>query len=761
MFIAIPQMVSFILIALAEDILTFYIARFISGLGDAVFFNSLPMYVGEISEPNVRGLWGNLVAISIYFGGFIINVIGAYCDVKTTACICLVFPAIQIVSTAFLPESPYYLLMKDKTEEARASLQTLRWREDVDDELLTLTSDVKRQVSESGTFRDLFTISTNRKALLIAIGIRAAQLFSGLPAFTIYTQYMFEQAGGSISASTSAIIFTGVLTVVMSVSAFLVGNFGRRTLMIFSSTGCGVTVAIVAIYFFIYEKTNLDISSVTWIPLAGLLAIQLNVKMLVLTGCNNILQNCIPYDGKNHQWPQALAVIASSLSTLSAGSLIAWTSPSIPILTTNASHLEPITFEEASYFAVIPPFAAIIASPFWSLVVDGFGRQKTIMMMAAFYFLSWILIAFGHNLIILYVSRVLEGAADAALFTAVPIYIGEITEPSVRSSWGNLIAFFGFLGQFLINAVGSYCDIKTTALIFCVIPLIQFFLMAFMPESPYYLLIKNQDDDACTSLKILKWNDDIGSELKTLATAVKRQISESGTFKDLFSIPVNRKTLLIAIGIRATQQLSGLPAFYMYTQYMFQKAGGDFSASTSAIMFSGVFLVVITVCSFVIHRFGRKPLMTFSCLGCGIVLTIEFAYLFISEKTSIDVSEFNWVPIAAMMSYIPVCAIGLGIIPTLMLGELFSASIKGKAMCVLNICFSIFLLIVAKLFQSLSHNFGMCVPFCFFAVCCYASTFFSYYCIPETKGKTLEEIQLNLRGCKTDCKKVPEEVCKY
>lgn len=368
------------------------------------------------------------------------------------------------------------------------------------------------------------------------------------------------------------------------------------------------------------------------------------------------------------------------------------------------------------------------------------------MFIAIPQFLSWILIASAENVYIFYLSRFFTGIGEAALFGALPTYIGEISEPHVRGSWGNIVSISIYLGQFMINVVGGYCTIRTTAVIFGCIPVIHIILMAFVPESPYFYLMRNDVKEARKSLKRLRWMKDVEKELLRLTDDVNRQVSESGTFKDLFVIPTNRKALLISIAIRGCQQLSGLSAFAVYTQYIFDQAGGHLSSTMSAIIFTAALVLSISGFAFIVDRFGRKPLMIFSNFTCFVVLLIVATYFYIAQETEIDISHLKWIPLAGMVSYIILCSSGLGILPTLMLGELFSASIKAKALCILNICFAIYVLSVSKLYQALSHHFGMFVPFYLFSACCLLGVIFSYYYVPETRGKTLEEIQQTLRG---------------
>ncbi|KAF2879390.1 hypothetical protein ILUMI_26785 [Ignelater luminosus] len=319
------------------------------------------------------------------------------------------------------------------------------------------------------------------------------------------------------------------------------------------------------------------------------------------------------------------------------------------------------SLEEASYLTVIPTISMTITAPLFSTLIDAIGRKNCLLLVAVPQFIAWILTALAENIWIYYLATFFSGIGNAASYTIIPVYVCEIAEPTVRGTWG------------------AYNDIKTAALICGCLPIIQILLFFYVPESPYYLLMKGRDDEASKTLTILRWRTNVEKEVLTLKEDVARQISESGTMKDLFSIISNRKALIMCVGMRIAQQFSGLSAFEMHTQYLFQQAGGDVSHEISAITVSGTLALSVSLSAFAVERFGRRPLMLFSSLGCALILTVETVYFSINIFTRVDVSNFGWLPLVGMLAYMVVCATGLGILPTLISGEVFSASIKSKA----------------------------------------------------------------------------------
>lgn len=345
-----------------------------------------------------------------------------------------------------------------------------------------------------------------------------------------------------------------------------------------------------------------------------------------------------------------------------------------------------------------------------------------------------------------YVARFIAGLSEGAVFIVVPMYIGEVSEPAIRGVLGSSVSVSFISGILFINCVGPYYSIAISAFVCIAFPVLLLTVFCWMPETPYYLIMKGKIEEARKSLQFLRRMNNVDAELNKLTSDVERQLSEPGTFKNVFTIRSNLKALLIMFGLRSAQQFSGVSAFGLNTHTIFMQAGGDISANMSVIIYTITQILFTFGGSFFIDKFGRKPILLISCLGSTFVLAVTSIYFYLKEKTDVDISSISWLPLAGMLVYVVLFSVGLGTVPNLMLGELFSASIKGKALFILNIYYAILISTIAKFYQAMADNFGMYVPFAVFAVCCLLSTLFSHYCVPETKGKSLEEIQQNLKG---------------
>lgn len=141
-------------------------------MADGVAFTVVPMYLGEIADAKVRGLLGSSCSVMWIIGFLTINIIGSYLSITMTAIVSSLLPVIAFFTFMWMPESPYYLLMTDKEEEAKKSLRKFRNTENVDDEIERMKSNMQSKTKSTGRFLDLFTVKSNRKAVFIVAGLR-------------------------------------------------------------------------------------------------------------------------------------------------------------------------------------------------------------------------------------------------------------------------------------------------------------------------------------------------------------------------------------------------------------------------------------------------------------------------------------------------------------------------------------------------------------------------------------------------------------
>ncbi|CAG9857639.1 unnamed protein product [Phyllotreta striolata] len=437
---------------------------------------------------------------------------------------------------------------------------------------------------------------------------------------------------------------------------------------------------------------------------------------------------------------QYYSCFTATLTFVVSGMHYSWTSPSLPALLAADSPV-PVTESDGYWLANMPMFGAVAGSLSAPLLVDLLGRRRTIMLCSVPYILSWIMILFAGRIELMLAARFIAGISDGWGFSAVPIYIGEITEPKIRGLFGSSVSVAYILGMLLINIVGSYCTVSQTALISCCLPVALLVAAKTIPESPYFLIMKGNTAGAKENLRLLRGRFDVDEETARIQGNIEKDASIKTNPTALLTVPANRKAFLVLVLLKSTQELSGDSAIAFYTQSIFKEAGSDMPEQLAAIVFFSLELLVTAVASGAVDRIGRRPLLIFSVCSVSATLLAEGGYFYARNCTAWDVSGLTAVPLAALFAFVVCYSLGLKTIPMLMLGEVFQQDVKAVALCAGDLYAVLMVTSVTKVFQVTKDAYGMHVPFLFFGASCAALLVPVVLFVPETKGKTLQEIQ--------------------
>ncbi|KAJ3630140.1 hypothetical protein MTP99_011350 [Tenebrio molitor] len=447
---------------------------------------------------------------------------------------------------------------------------------------------------------------------------------------------------------------------------------------------------------------------------------------------------------------QYLATFSGVFSIISSGINLGWTSPYLPQLLSETSTV-PTTSDEGSWCAIMPllgsPFGALLAA----ILGDLIGRKNSTLLMTPIVFLGFIGIAFSRSIFMISAIRFVIGATEGALYTVLPMYIGEISDPQIRGFLASTPTIAGIIGTLFINIIGQMYSIFVSSLICALVPLIHFVVFIWMPESPYYYIKKHKLEEAKKSLRILRGNDDVQEELDMLCKAVTRQEqSKKAKITDLVTVASNRKACIIYVIICLTNKFSGKNPCLFYTTTIFEEAGSRINSDLSVIIYCSFELVATLVAIFIVDKYGKRRLLIISTLGCSISVFFLATYFYIKDWFPDFVENFDWLPITSLVAYNILFSIGLGFGAVSVLSELFPTNVKAVALGTAD-TFSVSMGAVAsKFFQITKDEYGMYVPFWFFAVCSAVGLIFIVKCVPETKGQTLEEIQQFLIGSSSD-----------
>lgn len=448
--------------------------------------------------------------------------------------------------------------------------------------------------------------------------------------------------------------------------------------------------------------------------------------------------------------PQYIAALSATLGALAAGSLLGWSSPVIFKLTqANSTEYDfPVSEMQGDWIAsIINLGAAAVCFPI-GLIMDAIGRKKTMLYLVIPFTLGWLLITFGTNVGMLIAGRFITGVAGGAFCVTAPAYTSEIAQDSIRGTLGSYFQLMITIGILFSYVVGSYTSVFLFNLLCTFIPIIFGIIFFFMPESPNYLVVKGQNDEAREALIKLRGRDyDVDYELDNLKQKAEEAKNNPVSFVSAITKKTAIKAIVICYALMVFQQLSGINAVLFNTSKIFSAGGAAIDASVSTILIGVVQVIATFVSSLVVDKLGRRILLLLSALVMCICTTALGVYFFLQDKHGLDssiVEAINWMPLLSLSLFIIAFSLGFGPIPWMMSGELCLIDIKafvGSTAGTLNWLLSF---TVTSTFTSLNQAMGSGQVFWMFAGIMLVGFVFIFFVVPETKGKSVHEIQTML-----------------
>ncbi|XP_036956612.1 solute carrier family 2, facilitated glucose transporter member 1 [Acanthopagrus latus] len=384
------------------------------------------------------------------------------------------------------------------------------------------------------------------------------------------------------------------------------------------------------------------------------------------------------------------------------------------------------------------------------LFVNRFGRRNSMLMANILAFIASALMSFSKmasSWEMLIAGRFVVGLYSGLSTGFVPMYVGEVSPTSLRGALGTLHQL-GIVTGILIaqvfgmEAVMGNDELWPLLLGFIFIPaIIQCILLPLCPKSPRFLLInKNEENKAKSVLKKLRGTTDVSADMQEMKEESRQMMREKKvTIPELFRSNLYRQPLLIAVVLQLSQQLSGINAIFYYSTRIFEKAGVE--QPVYATIGAGVVNTAFTVVSlFVVERAGRRSLHMLGLLGMAgsaILMTIALALL---EK----LKWMSYLSIVAIFSFVAFFEIGPGPIPWFIVAELFSQGPRPSAIAVAGFTNWTANFIVGMGFQYVEEVCGAYV-FIIFTVLLIFFFIFTYFKVPETRGRTFDEIAAGFR----------------
>lgn len=388
---------------------------------------------------------------------------------------------------------------------------------------------------------------------------------------------------------------------------------------------------------------------------------------------------------------------------------------------------------------------AVVGPVPYSLLSDKIGKKMILQILAVSHIIAYIILAFAKTIYLYYAARVIAGAAVAGIFNLIPVYVGEVSENKNRGMLSTVYNVVIATGILFAYAVGPYVSIVTFNLIAVVPPSAFLILSIFLiPESPYYLVSKGLFDSALVVVKKLRNASSIEKEIEVIKEEVMR--NSKGNALDLFRSKSSRKAFAIVNCVMLFQQLSGITIILSYTQTIFEATGSSLPAEVNSIIDGVIQLAGSFITPVFIDRWGRKMLLIISAIGMCLSEILLGSYFYLQDNSNVSVASISWLPTVSLVSYVIMFNFGFSMIPWALIGEVFNVRVKAIASSLTtSICYG-FSFVLLFFFGSIRNSIGMGMLFLIMAAVCFLAAIFSYTCVPETKGKSFQEIQDQLDG---------------
>ncbi|KAJ1526330.1 hypothetical protein ONE63_009479 [Megalurothrips usitatus] len=502
-----------------------------------------------------------------------------------------------------------------------------------------------------------------------------------------------------------------------------------------------------------------------------------------------------------------LVAMAASLGYMTIGLIRGWSSPGLPSMMELNPELIP-SEEIESWVSAVPPLGAMCGSLAVAPALQHLGRKRSLMMAAPIFCTGWLMIAFAQNTAMLIAARVLCGFCAGLVTPSAQVYVSESAHAKTRGMLGSLPALFMAGGVLVAYLLGTWLSWHRLALVTAAFPALMFAALMPLPESPAWLLSHGRVDEAKEALRWLQRTADVAAielnvvqvpnekggaavapaptpvngdrerdrrlselaqgsprtprttdqELEThadeeildIAADERRRsiVMKKPTEGDLDMKSFLRRPVLYPFGLCLAllgfQQVSGIDTVIFYTVEIFMATDGAINEYLATIIIGLVQLVCTMLSVLVIDKTGRRPLLLASGAITALAMALVGTYFYLHERG--QAQGLGLLPVGSLVLFMVGFSIGYANIPFLLMGELLPVR-QRSVLSSLAGSFNLgTMFLVIKTYPSLRHAMGTDGTFWLYSALCIASCVFVAVLLPETKGKTLDEIEHYFEG---------------
>lgn len=446
--------------------------------------------------------------------------------------------------------------------------------------------------------------------------------------------------------------------------------------------------------------------------------------------------------------PQLLVSGAAFLLAAGAGMPIGYSAVLLPQLQVVNSTL-PTDDEIGSWITSVHSAATPVGSFVSGLMMDKWGRRHVLQLCVVPLTLGWVMIAVAQSHVVILTGRIMAGLAVGLSAAPGQVFLGEVAEPGMRGLLSSIPYVSYSMGILIVYALGATLHWQTVAWVAIILPLLSLLSFTVLPESPVWLVRHNRVEDAGKALNWLRGTYGGGKKAKLeLQQLVSRVHSEkeasSGNISSwrMFFKPQVLKPVAIVNVFHLVQIVSGTYLVIFYAVNLISETeneAGGIDKFLVAVLTAVFRLIFITIACFLLLWVGRRPLALFSGVGSSVAALGVGTFLYYRQPSSESLN--TWIVAGFILTYVATNTVGFFVLPGIAIGELLPVKIRGAFGGYIFAIFNVLLFFMAKVFPAMLHTMGSHGVFWMFGMSSLLGTLFVYLFFPETKGKSLEEIE--------------------
>jgi len=386
-------------------------------------------------------------------------------------------------------------------------------------------------------------------------------------------------------------------------------------------------------------------------------------------------------------------------------------------------------------------------------VADRLGRKRTIVLAAVLFTAGAALEALAPSVTPLVIGRLIVGFGVGVASVAAPLYAAEQAPSHLRGRFVSIYQLaitIGIFVAYLVDQLLTNGDMWRVMLGVSAVPAVLLLLVMIpMPDTPRWFMRMGRREDAAHALERIRPDVDTDAELDGIDATLTAESADRASWGDVFARNL-RKPLLIGVGLAVFQQITGINAIIYYADKIFAQAGfatpADQAAATTWAV-GGVNVLATLIAVAYVDRFGRRPLLLAGLVGmCAALVTVGIAFHFMDGADTSGAgaggpTTAGIVTLVALVVFIASFAFSLGPVVWTVINEIFPNRVRGRAVAVATAVNWGSAWLVSQFFLTLLDSIGSSATFYLFALFSALAWIWVWRRVPETKGRSLEEIE--------------------